>query len=139
MAKVHFFSEGIAFKVPHPRITASWIEKVARQEKAAIKSIQYIFCTDNYLLQINKDFLNHSTYTDIITFDYSEGKAIEAEIYISVERVKENASKFKTTFENELRRVIIHGVLHLVGYGDKTPAKKALMRKKEEACLSLLK
>ncbi len=115
-----------------------WIKEVARREKKTIKEINYIFCSDEYLLQLNQGFLNHKTLTDIITFDNSEGKnGLEGEIYISIERVQENAIKFNTEFEDELHRVMIHGVLHLIGYKDKKPSEKALMRKKEEACLSL--
>ncbi|MFN6088498.1 MAG: rRNA maturation RNase YbeY [Cyclobacteriaceae bacterium] len=138
MAAIRFFSEGIPFKIDFPRKNASWIKEVARREKKTIKEINYIFCSDGYLLQLNQGFLNHKTLTDIITFDNSEGKnGLEGEIYISIERVQENALEFNTEFEDELHRVMIHGVLHLIGYKDKKPSEKALMRKKEEACLSL--
>jgi probable rRNA maturation factor len=139
MAKVHFFSEGILFKVAKPRKTAKWVEFVARKEKAAIHSINYIFCSDSYLLNLNREYLNHSTLTDIITFDYGSEEMLEGEIYISVDRIRENANIFEVPFDTELARVMIHGVLHLLGYKDKTPTDKALMRKKEEAYLSLLK
>ncbi len=139
MASVQFFTEDITFKIPQPRKTKEWILTVARKEKATVQSLVYIFCSDSYLLQLNKGYLKHHTLTDIITFDYSEGRALEGEIYISVQRVAENAQKFKTNFRSELNRVIIHGVLHLAGYKDKKPAEKALMRKKEDAYLSLLK
>ena len=138
MAIIHFFTEDITFKLAHPRKTASWITAVVKKERRSIKDINYIFCSDRYLLQINKDYLNHNTLTDIITFDYSEGeKPLEGEIFISIERVRENSSLYNTTFQDELDRVLIHGVLHLIGYSDKNQAKKAQMRKKEEACLSL--
>ena len=138
MAIIHFFTEDITFKLAHPRKTASWITAMVKKERRSIKDINYIFCSDGYLLQINKDYLNHNTLTDIITFDYSEGaKQLEGEIFISIERVKENSSLYNTTFQDELDRVLIHGILHLIGYSDKKPAKKAQMRKKEEACLSL--
>ena len=138
VAAIRFFSEGIPFKIDSPRKNVSWIKEVARREKKTIKEINYIFCSDGYLLQLNQGFLNHKTLTDIITFDNSEGKnGLEGEIYISIERVQENALKFNTEFEDELHRVMIHGVLHLIGYKDKKPFEKALMRKKEEACLSL--
>jgi probable rRNA maturation factor len=138
MSQIRFFSEDISFKLKHPIKVSSWIKVVTRKEKQSIKEINYIFCTDEYLLQLNQGFLNHKTLTDIITFDNSEGKkALEGEIYISIERVKENSLKFKTDFEDELHRVMVHGVLHLIGYKDKRPSEKALMRKKEEACLSL--
>lgn len=99
--------------------------------------LNYIFCSDDYLLAINNQFLNHDTYTDIITFGLGETGDIEGEIYISVPRVRENARTAGLAFHDELDRVIIHGVLHLLGYSDKTPRRKALMRKKEDACLSL--
>jgi probable rRNA maturation factor len=136
--QIRFFSENIDFKLKHPKKVSSWIKLVIKKEKRTIKEINYIFCSDEYLLQLNKDFLNHKTLTDIITFHNSEDrKALEGEIYISIERVKENAIKFHADFEDELHRVMIHGVLHLIGYKDKKPSEKALMRKKEEACLSL--
>ena len=138
MATIRFFSEDISFKIDLPRKKSQWIKEVARREKKTIKEINYIFCSDEYLLQLNQGFLNHKTLTDIITFDNSEGKnGLEGEIYISIERVQENAIKFNNEFEDELHRVMIHGVLHLIGYKDKKPSEKALMRKKEEACLSL--
>ncbi len=140
MSLIHYFTEGVTFKLLHPRNTTAWIKLVTKKEKRTIKEINYIFCSDEYLLQLNQGFLNHKTLTDIITFDNSEGKrALEGEIYISIERVQENALKFKTDFEDELHRVMIHGILHLIGYKDKKPSEKALMRKKEEACLSLHK
>jgi len=138
VATIRFFSEDISFKIDSPRKKTLWIKEVARREKKTIKEINYIFCSDEYLLQLNQGFLNHKTLTDIITFDNSEGKnGLEGEIYISIERVQENAIKFNTEFEDELHRVMIHGVLHLIGYKDKKHSEKALMRKKEEACLSL--
>jgi rRNA maturation RNase YbeY len=138
VATIRFFSEDISFKIDLPRKKTLWIKEVARREKKTIKEINYIFCSDEYLLQLNQGFLNHKTLTDIITFDNSEGEnGLEGEIYISIERVQENALKFNNEFEDELHRVMIHGVLHLIGYKDKKPSEKALMRKKEEACLSL--
>jgi len=138
MGSITFFSEGIDFTLSKPRSTRSWIQKVIKKEKQELSSLSYIFCSDEFLSGLNKDYLNHDTLTDIISFNYSvKSKIVEGEIYISIPRVKENASLFKTSFDDELHRVIIHGVLHFLGYGDKRPAEKALMRKKEEACLSL--
>jgi probable rRNA maturation factor len=138
MGSVTFFSEGIEFEISKPRATKSWIQKVIKHEKQKLSSLSYIFCSDEFLFKLNKEYLNHTTLTDIITFNYSaEANGIEGEIYISIPRVKENSILFKTGFDEELHRVIIHGVLHLLGYGDKKPSEKALMRKKEEACLSL--
>ena len=94
--------------------------------------IDYVFCTDDYLLKINKEYLNHDTFTDIITFDYTDGHMLSGDIFISTDRVKENAGIFNVDFLNELRRVMSHGILHLVGFGDKTYEEKENMRAKEE-------
>ncbi len=140
MSSVRFFQEDVNYSLPHPRKTASWIKEVLKREKRPKAEINYIFCTDKYLARLNKDFLNHSTLTDIITFDNSNSdKSIDADIYISIERVAENATKFKNSFNDELHRVMIHGILHLLGFKDKKASEKALMRKKEDACLSLRK
>ena len=137
---IHYFYEQIDFKIETPRKASTWITLVAKTEKKEIGDLTYVFCSDDYLLSLNQQFLKHNTLTDIITFDYSEGKnELSGEIYISIDRVADNAAKFKTDFQDELHRVMIHGVLHLVGYKDKKPAEKARMRKKEEACLSLRK
>ena len=101
--------------------------------------INYIFCDDEYLLKLNVEFLEHDTFTDIISFDYTLGKLISGDIFISIERVKENAQKFSQTFENELNRVIIHGILHYMGLKDKTKEDAEKMRTEEEVCLGLLK
>jgi len=108
-----------------------WIKTVITKENKTLGEINYIFCTDEYLLEKNQTFLNHNTYTDIITFDYSEEKQISGDIFISIERVKENARKFAVEFETELKRVMIHGVLHLIGYKDKSEDEQKLMREKE--------
>ncbi len=135
---IRFFTEEIHFQLADPRKTTSWINKSIKKEKTRLIALGVIFCSDEYLFQLNIQYLNHKTLTDIITFDYSEApKLINGEIYISIERVKDNATKFKKSFDEELHRVIIHGVLHLIGYNDKTPREKSTMRKKEEAYLSL--
>jgi probable rRNA maturation factor len=135
---IHFFSEEISFSLDEEQQTISWIENILDQAKQVSKSVNYIFCSDDYLLKINKDYLNHDTLTDIITFDNSEEEGkIEADIFISIDRVKENAHSLDKKFDEELHRVIIHGLLHLAGYNDKTEDDKAEMRKKEDACLSL--
>jgi probable rRNA maturation factor len=108
-----------------------WIQNIAKQENKTINYITFIFCNDDYLLDINIKYLNHDYYTDIITFPYKEGDDIESDIYISVDRVKENAEDYQESFENELLRVMAHGVLHLIGYGDKTPEQSTIMRAKE--------
>jgi probable rRNA maturation factor len=138
MASVNFFSQDIPFSVPTPRKTTTWIKKAIIAEGGSLVELNFIFCSDQFLLDINMQFLNHNTYTDIITFDNSEesGK-IEGDIFISVDRVKENAAKLVIPFEIELKRVIIHGVLHLLGYSDKSTSQTRQMRKKEDAYLSL--
>ncbi|MEJ0054657.1 MAG: rRNA maturation RNase YbeY [Bacteroidota bacterium] len=139
MSNIEFFSEEIPFKLPHPIKTANWLKKISRAEKRSIESLTYIFCSDEHLRSMNKQYLNHTTYTDILSFDLSESNKIQGEIYISIPRVSENAKAFNQPFERELRRVIAHGLLHFIGYKDKTTQQKAQMRIKEEACLSLWK
>ena len=136
---INFFYEDTPFKLKQARKVSTWIKNVIKHEAHSLLELNYIFCSDIYLHKINKTYLGHDTYTDIITFDHKEqeDKVIEGEIYISVDRVKENAVVYQKAFEEELHRVIIHGVLHLLGYGDKTAQEQKEMRKKEEACLSL--
>jgi len=136
---IRFFYEETKFKIEYPRKTVNWIIESARREKRSVLEVNYIFCSDRYLLRLNNEFLSHDTLTDIISFDYTVGKEISGEIYISLDRVKENALKFNSGFQDELLRVMIHGVLHLSGYSDKKPKEAARMRKKEEAYLSLWK
>jgi len=107
-----------------------------RKEKKGLSALNYIFCTDKRILDINRQFLKHNFYTDIITFDLSETDRIYAEIYISIDRIKENAKKLGFSFKSELHRVIIHGALHLCGYNDKTKVEKLNMREKEEVYLT---
>ena len=110
----------------------NWINKVIISEGKKTGEISFIFCDDDYLLGINQQYLNHDTYTDIISFDSSVGNSLNGDIFISTQRVEENAEIFKVDFSEELKRVIIHGVLHLCGYKDKSPEEEQLMRKKEE-------
>lgn len=137
---IQFSSHRTSFKLPNPKKTAAWIEKVVKAEKLKVGSLSYVFCTDKYLLEINQQYLNHDTLTDIITFDFTEpgSRLLEGEIYISVPRVRENAKGLGEDFIKELHRVIIHGVLHLVGYGDKGKKKKEEMRKREDKYLAKL-
>lgn len=114
-----------------------WLSRLAASEGYKIGDINYIFCNDEYLLGINQQYLQHDTYTDIITFDYVEGKVLSGDIYISTERVRENARIYHVDFENELKRVLSHGVLHLCGYKDKTETDAAQMREKENFAISL--
>lgn len=115
-----------------------WINQAIKKEKYKLGELSYNFCSDEYLLQINIEHLNHDFYTDIITFELNEGKTIIGDIYISIDRVKDNAKQNNKTFNNELMRVLIHGVLHLCGYKDKTKKDAATMREKEDYYLSLL-
>lgn len=138
MASINFFSQNLPFKLKTPRKTAAWIKAVIKKEKKELNQLNYIFCSDEYLKKINTRYLNHNTYTDIITFDNSEDPYnIEGDVFISIDRVKDNANSLNTDFDTELHRVLIHGVLHLLGYSDKRAAKKTEMRKKEDAYLSL--
>lgn len=137
---INFFNENeeIVFSLRQPTQVKNWLKEIAKQEGYKIDDLNYIFCTDEFLLKMNEEYLQHDTYTDIITFDLSEDEGgINGEIYISLERVADNAKKFKTEKEDELHRVIVHGLLHLVGYKDKNHAEKAGMREKEDACLAL--
>lgn len=135
---IYFHKEQITFSIPTPRLLKKWLTDSAKNEGFIVEELNYIFCSDSYLLEINKEYLQHNYFTDIITFDNSEDpSAIQGDIFISVDRVKENAAGFGEPFEKELKRVMIHGLLHLMGYKDKTPKEKALMRRKEEDYLSL--
>lgn len=135
---INLFTEEVELSLSHRTEVKNWLKEIAKEEGYSIGELNYIFCTDEYLLKINQDYLEHDTYTDIITFDLSEkAKDISGEIYISLERVEENAKKFKISAENELHRVMVHGLLHLIGYQDKSPEEKAGMREKEDACLEM--
>jgi len=116
---------------------SEWILNTISLENFTLGEINYIFCNDSYLLDINKKYLNHDTFTDIISFDYTIGKQINGDIYISIDRIKENSKLYNTSFNNELLRVMIHGVLHYLGYKDKTTDEKKIMRLKEDYYLSL--
>ncbi len=133
------FSASVPVKTPPKTLLKKWLSKIATSEKRKIKSLAYNFVSDEDLWQMNKQYLNHNTYTDIITFDYSEENSISGEIYISAERVKENSEKLKITFTEELLRVMAHGVLHLCGHKDKTPIQQKQMRAAEERALKLFK
>jgi probable rRNA maturation factor len=136
---IHYFFEDISFTFKARNLHAAWLNQVAQKEKKNIDCINYIFCSDEYLLSLNEQHLNHHTLTDIITFEYNEpnSKNVSSDIYISIDRVKENALQFNATFTEELRRVMAHGLLHLCGYKDKKEADKANMRKKEDLALAL--
>lgn len=126
------------FKVDNEEQISQWIQSVIESEGLVMGDINYIFCDDDYLHKINVEFLDHDTLTDIISFDYKVGKILHGDIFISVERVADNASDFDVSFDQELSRVMIHGILHYCGYKDKTESDKALMRQKENDCLENL-
>ena len=133
MAKINFFSENISFNLPGKRVLKDWIVQTCREEGALISNINFIFCSDDYLQELNSKYLKHKSLTDIITFSDDEFvDKIGGEIYISVERVKENAEIFHEPFEREIKRVVIHGVLHLIGYKDKVKKDRVVMRSKED-------
>jgi probable rRNA maturation factor len=135
---IFFFTEETPYQLRQRTEIRSWLKSIAKKEKYLILELNYIFCSDEYLLQINKDFLDHDYYTDIITFDNSETKGkIEGDIFISIDRVKENSKTQKTSLKDELHRVMAHGLLHLTGYKDKTSKEKEIMREKEDTSLSL--
>jgi len=137
MPVINFFEEDVTYKLKHKTALRRWLTETIAAEGYKLKEISYIFCSDNYLLQLNRQYLNHDTYTDIITFDNSEvGKTVTGDIFISIERIRENAAAFGATETDELHRVIIHGALHLLGYKDKTPAEKKKMTEKEDFYLN---
>ena len=138
-AKINFFAEETDFKLKNKKLLRTWVEQTLLAEKRILKEINFIFCNDAYLLKINQEYLQHDTYTDIITFDNSEtAEEIVSDIFISVERAAENALSFQTPFLQELHRVMIHGVLHLAGYKDKSAKDVKTMRSKENFYLSSL-
>jgi rRNA maturation RNase YbeY len=126
------------FKLQNETKIQTWISSCIDTYGYTEGEINYIFCDDEYLLKLNVEFLEHDTFTDIISFDYTLGKLISGDIFISVERVRENAQNFNQSFDNELNRVIIHGILHYLGFKDKSKSDKLQMRSEEDTCLSLL-
>ena len=137
MAEINFFFEDIEPLNLHENLS-EWIVKTIESEEHLTGNINYIFCSDNYILDINRKYLNHDYFTDIITFNYCEGNIISGDIFISVDTVTTNAKEYKQLFKNELNRVIIHGVLHLLGYNDKSETELFEMRQKEDFYLNLL-
>jgi len=132
---IEFFSE-TDFSLDNPEAFSKWINTVLKSDGYNEGDITYVFCDDDYLHKINLEYLNHDTLTDIISFDYSVGKQIHGEIYISIDRVKENALEFNEPFDDELKRVVIHGILHFMGYKDKTPVEEQIMRNKENEAIA---
>ena len=134
--KIFFFFDDVKIDLRNRSFIKKSIEQIFRKEAKRPQFINYIFCTDKKMLEINRQFLNHNFFTDILTFDLSEKAGVVADIYISVDRIRENSNIFKTSFKAELFRVLIHGALHLCGYNDKNENEKKLMRKKEEYYLA---
>ena len=138
MSKINFFTEDIAYSLKNKTKLRSWISNVIKDNHKHISWLNYIFTSDQYLLSINKTYLDHDSFTDIITFDQSANtNSIEADIFISIDRIKENSKNLQIPFQDELHRVMIHGVLHLIGLNDKSDAEKKEMRKKENHYLAL--
>jgi len=138
MPAIHFFEEDISFKLKDKNKVKAWVKATIASEGYQLQELNYIFCSDAYLLQINRQYLDHDTFTDIITFDNSEKeKVVTGDIFISIDRIRENAAKFDTGLANELHRVIIHGALHLLGYTDKTADAKKFMTSKEDHYLGI--
>ena len=138
MEKINYFYEDTSFELREQEQIARWVIHTAEVEGYEVAAVNYIFCSDEYLLQVNIDHLQHDYYTDIITFDNSEREGtVESDIFVSIDRIADNAEDQGIAFEDELRRVIIHGILHLVGYNDKSQQEKETMRAKENAYLSL--
>ncbi len=136
---ITFTSHEIVFNLKNKIKIRNWIKSIIKENKKKDGSIAYIFTSENYILKINNDYLKHNYFTDIITFDYSQNDIVEGDIFISIETVLSNSKKFKTTFEEEILRVIIHGVLHLIGFKDKTSEQKRNMRSLEDKALLSLK
>ncbi|MBA3899565.1 MAG: rRNA maturation RNase YbeY [Bacteroidetes bacterium] len=135
---INFNTVDIKYKLKNKPAIKKWISEAAKNENSSIGHINIVFCDDNYLLGLNEQYLNHNTFTDIITFDYSDETSISGDIFISLERITDNAKKYKVAFEEELQRVMIHGILHLCGYKDKTKADKANMTAAEDKYLAML-
>lgn len=137
---IEFYSEDLDFSLSNPEQVADWIASIIEQHNFELAGLTYIFCSDEYLHQMNVEYLDHDTLTDIITFDNADEEGtVEGDIFVSIDRVRDNAQTLGIPFEDELHRVLIHGVLHLLGFKDKTEEQEALMRKQEDSCLSLRK
>jgi probable rRNA maturation factor len=138
MPQINFFSEDISYNLPNKVKTRNWIKKVVLEEGVSIRELNFIFCSDPYLKQLNKDYLQHDYFTDIVTFDNGDEEGfLEGDLFISLDRITENSQEYAVSIDHELRRVMIHGVLHLIGYGDKSESEQVRMRQKEDEALSL--
>ena len=137
MNSISFHNESVNNKTPSKRLLKAWIKEFVSNHGKKVGELAFVFCSDEKILEVNLNFLQHDYYTDIITFDYSEGEVISGDIFISVERVLENATFHQVAYNTELLRVISHGVLHLIGFQDKEEKKKVEMTRNEDLCMSL--
>lgn len=135
---INFFKEDVSIGRFNQTVLKKWIDSAVKEEGFKTGEISFIFCSDQYLLEINKQYLDHHYFTDVITFDYVDGKDISGDIFISIDRIKENAVEYGVSFQQELERVVIHGVLHLIGYDDKDDVSQLVMTQKEDEYLEKL-
>jgi probable rRNA maturation factor len=139
LRNIHFHTEETDFVLANKTKYKTWLGEIMQEHNYKLRELNYIFCTDEYLLNINREYLDHDYYTDIITFDNSEEEGIiEGDIFVSIDRIKDNAKEFKQEFEKELTRVIAHGLLHLIGFGDKEENEVIEMRKQEDLAIQKL-
>ncbi|MDT3366180.1 MAG: rRNA maturation RNase YbeY [Bacteroidota bacterium] len=137
---ITYQTEETSFRLGSRRLTSRWIKEIVSQAEMRLGDLSVVFCSDPYILEVNKQYLGHDYYTDIITFDYCEGDVLSGDLIISVDTVRANAKEYgAASFDEELHRVIIHGVLHLIGFDDHSPEDQAEMRRQENAALALLK
>ena len=134
---VSYYNEDIVFPFKEKRLTSRWLKFVAESESKRLGDVAVIFCSDNYILDVNIKYLQHDYYTDIITFDYCEGKTLSGDLFISIDSVRENAHEYGAEFDDELHRVMVHGLLHLIGYDDHTPEEEKTIHEKEDYYLKL--
>ena len=137
VSSIHFFLEDSTYVLRNKNNIRKWVIDCVRAEKKELGDLNYIICSDQYLRAINKEHLDHDYETDIVTFDYSSDDVLSGDLFISIDRIKDNAADLKLKLTDELHRVLIHGVLHLAGYHDKLPEEQAIMRSKEDYCLTL--
>ena len=137
MNSISFHNEGTKPKTPSKRLLKAWIKEFVSNHSKKVGELAIVFCTDERILEVNRNFLQHDYYTDIITFDYCEGELVSGDIFISVERVLENATAQKVQYNEELLRVLAHGILHLIGFQDKSKKNKVKMTQNEDLCISL--
>jgi rRNA maturation RNase YbeY len=135
---IQFFTEGVAMPTLHKTVLRSWIKAVAEAHGTRVGEVSYIFCDDEKILEVNRQYLQHDYYTDIITFDYTEGNRIGGDLFISLDTVRSNAEQFAQDYQTELHRVIIHGILHLCGIDDKAPGAREVMEAHENEALRML-